>query len=422
MSSQLSYGSYIPSNAMDVSVPHNNVVALTDIIELQNLGLIGPPQSIQCVGTNTNNSGLVLGYGNGWRYLSPLAPNNPYGNIINAAVSQTQNYSMGAFISNTVANATSGTINIWGPTTGLGRTGSATLIAPISNAVNYTQVALGNECGAAVDVNGALWTWGQNSGGRTGLGTTSGTTLFPTKITFSNSAVTTLKVCLSDATGVAWGSDGNLWGWGNGSYFGANSTSTYSTPIIITSAQGKGTITDMYAGQNNAYMIANGALYTTGSNSNYLTGLGTNSGNTLTFTQAGTDGDWKILAKTGNTGVFGGFKANNALFAFGSTSGTSNIFYTGTAYGTTPTMVSNANTITSPLYLWGGEYINYTNQATYWNSNGSLVYSGYNTGPDFAGLQSGGIFNFIANSSISSKSVVTISAGPSGILIIRTAL
>jgi alpha-tubulin suppressor-like RCC1 family protein len=66
--------------------------------------------------------------------------------------------------------------------TGLGTTAGDTIVPTLINtgAVRFDTIYAGVNFSSAIDTTGRLWSWGSNSAGRTGLGTTGGNTPIPT--------------------------------------------------------------------------------------------------------------------------------------------------------------------------------------------------------------------------------------------------
>jgi alpha-tubulin suppressor-like RCC1 family protein len=173
----------------------------------------------------------------------------------------------------------------WGNTVvGSGLTPNALQQAAAGN--DWDWVSLGDAHGLGIK-NGELYSWGNNTSGRTGQDTTSGFTLVPTKV----GSFTDWYMCSAGydhslairktANGENW--DYTLWVFGgSGSYqLGNNSTATVSTPTQI------GTDLDWIwcsGGDFWSCAIKGGKLYTCGTNLNFRTGQNSSTGNTTVWT------------------------------------------------------------------------------------------------------------------------------------------
>jgi len=112
--------------------------------------------------------------------------------------------------------------------------------------------------------NGELWTWGTESSGALGLGSTT-TTLNPTRVIDDHAWV---DVAVGANHTLAIADDGTLWGWGSNDEFqlGDGSTASHDTPVRISAANNW---VDVEAGDGYSLAITNtGELYGWGSNSN----------------------------------------------------------------------------------------------------------------------------------------------------------
>lgn len=131
-----------------------------------------------------------------------------------------------------------------------------------ANETGWVSVSSGNQYSIGLR-NGKLYSWGSNSSGKTGLGISSGTTETPTQIGSSNN-------------------------W-----------------------------TMVSCGKEHALAINDlGELYSWGSNSSYVTGIGLSSGSTLTPTRVGMNNDWELCSAGATVSM--GIRNDGVVYSWGS--------------------------------------------------------------------------------------------------------
>ena len=180
-----------------------------------------------------------------------------------------------------LAIKTDGTLWAWGGNS-FGQLGDGTTTArtsPITVAgggTTWCAVSAGNSHSAGVKTDGTLWTWGFNGSGRLGDGTTTNRS---SPGTLSGGGTTWCAVCLGALYGVGLKTDGTLWTWGSNSNgrLGDGTTTSRSSPGTV--AGGGTTWCAIAAGRNNhsAAIKTDGTLWTWGGN-----GYGQLGDNTLT--------------------------------------------------------------------------------------------------------------------------------------------
>lgn len=202
-----------------------------------------------------------------------------------------------------------GDVSSWG--------GNYNALAQMASGTDWDSVALGSVHGLAIK-NGALYSWGYNSSGRTGLGTTSQTyTIKPTQVG-SETDWWKISAGSDHSLGIrkTWNTDHydyTLWVWGEGGYYatGTGSTTDLSTPTQI------GSDTDwehISAGTQFSCAIRAGVLYTCGNNSQYRTGQNVSTGQTTTWTSYDSSTGWTWCGGGYNYGL--GVKSGE-LFGWG---------------------------------------------------------------------------------------------------------
>ena len=100
---------------------------------------------------------------------------------------------------------------------------------PFTKEIVIKDIALAYRGAAAVDQNGKIYTWGSNSYGRTGVGTTSGYTKVPHDITPINQGFS--KIVIGISNGAALTTEGKLYVWGSRRATG-NGTSNDLSPVL----------------------------------------------------------------------------------------------------------------------------------------------------------------------------------------------
>ena len=252
-----------------------------------------------------------------FKYVPPAEPTDPGSPGGSADISDSiiSTYGNDGFI---IRN--DGTLWKWGDLDqGIGGEGSATesAVSPSQLGTDTDWQSISNQFyhSLALKTDGSIWGWGRNIYGSTGHGTASGYTLVPTKIGTDSDWV---EIGTVFGGGIALKSNGTLWSWGyNG--FGATGQGTTSGNTLAPTQIGTDTdwSTIMKVGRSHTFAIkTDGTLWTWGSNGDYRTGLGTDSGTTTTPTQVGTDTDWSYIGNAMDSSSFA-IKTDGTLWAWG---------------------------------------------------------------------------------------------------------
>ncbi|MCX8643956.1 InlB B-repeat-containing protein [Bifidobacterium sp. B4081] len=161
-----------------------------------------------------------------------------------------------------------------------------TLTPPAQRGIRFSQVSLGSSHSAGIGSDGNLYAWGYNKSGQLGDGTTTDRSR-PVKIGKPQGApdgFTWKQVSLGDQHSAAIGSDGNLYTWGSnssGQLGDGTTTSSQNRPVKVGKPQGAPdgfTWTQVSLGdQHSAAIGSDGNLYTWGYNFNGQLGDGTTS-------------------------------------------------------------------------------------------------------------------------------------------------
>jgi alpha-tubulin suppressor-like RCC1 family protein len=159
---------------------------------------------------------------------------------------------------------------------------------------NWKQVASGGLHTTAIKTDGTLWTWGNNSSGRLGDGTT---TTRSSPVTTAGGGTNWKQVASGGLHTTAIKTDGTLWTWGynlNGE-LGAGTTTSRSSPG--TTAGGGTNWKQVASGYSHtAAMKTDGTLWTWGYNLNGELGDGTATNKSSPVITAGGGTNWKQVA------------------------------------------------------------------------------------------------------------------------------
>ena len=205
--------------------------------------------------------------------------------------------------SHTTAVKTDGTLWTWGRNSsgqlGTGTTTSRSSPGTTAGAgTTWCQVGSGYSHTAAVKTDGTLWTWGRNSSGQLGTGTTT------SRSSPGTTAGAGTTWCQVSAGGyyhtAAIKTDGTLWTWGNNRYgqLGDGTTTSRSSPVTTA---GAGT-TWCQVGAGYAHTTAvktDGTLWTWGYNGYGRLGTGTTTNRSSPGTTAGAGTTWCQVSASG---------------------------------------------------------------------------------------------------------------------------
>jgi len=177
----------------------------------------------------------------------------------------------------TLAIKTDGTLWAWGSNS-FGEIGDGTTISKntpvqIGNQTNWLSVAVGENHSLAIKSDGTLWSWGLNNYGQLGDGTFINKSI-PTQITTNGNFWTTIAAGYFHS--LAINSNGVLVAWGNNSdgQLGLTNTINQSIPTIV-SNNFNGTWSQISAGENHTLAKCGNNLYGWGKNDYGQLGNGT---------------------------------------------------------------------------------------------------------------------------------------------------
>ncbi|MCL2570600.1 MAG: hypothetical protein FWE16_05380 [Firmicutes bacterium] len=159
--------------------------------------------------------------------------------------------------------------------------------------VEFVYVSAGSTHSLAITTTGELWTWGSNDRGQTGLGTTDGNTLTPTRV----GTATNWASVSASAHSLAITTTGELWAWGSNSAGGTGLGTTTGNTLVPTRVGTATNWVSVSTGSGHSLAITTtGELWAWGLNANGRTGLGPIAGSTLVPTQVGTATNWASVS------------------------------------------------------------------------------------------------------------------------------
>jgi hypothetical protein len=210
------------------------------------------------------------------------------------------NFACGRY--HTLATKTDGTLWSWGRNENYGQLGLGDRVnrsspVQVGSLTTWSYVSAGGESSAAIKTDGTLWTWGANDNLQLGLDLGFGNNRSsPVQVgTLTNWS----KVAIGNFHCLAIKTDGTIWSWGNGSFFGPlglNNLYYYSSPKQIGALTNWASIA--VGNRFSTSIKTDGTLWCWGSNQQGQSGFG----NTTSYSspkQVGALTNWsKISAKS----------------------------------------------------------------------------------------------------------------------------
>ena len=294
----------LPYTMLPLAAPLGAVVGVT--AGVANTLVTRADGSLLIWGSNSSGQ-LGLGVGDSIPHPAPV----PFG-----SGQQWQSVSMGS--ASVLAVASNGTL--WGcgvnssSQLGDGTTIRRNSLLQIGSETDWQTVHQGNAHSLAIKQDGSLWAWGSNASGQLGDGTSTARSI-PVQIGADHDWV---KIAAANSSfSIAQKADGSLWSWGSNSsgQLGDGTTTSSNRPAKI------GTATDWIhfaAGSTHVLAVkADGSLWAWGNNSTGQVGDGTFT-NRTSPTQIGIGADWRSIS-AGSASSFA-IRADGSLWAWGSNS------------------------------------------------------------------------------------------------------
>ena len=177
----------------------------------------------------------------------------------------------------TVALSESGKLYTWGPNTkgqiGNGTTTVAFTPTQITAVDRYNKIASGNAFTLALDSEGRLWSWGANNAGQLGDGTTTDRSI--PEMVGGNTAFR--EIYAAKDTAYAIDTTGRLWAWGanTAGQIGDGTVTNRNKPTVVETSQTWSRLAVSLENNTVLGMDTAGWLYSWGANTNGLLGNGT---------------------------------------------------------------------------------------------------------------------------------------------------
>jgi len=216
----------------------------------------------------------------GWNYYGQLGDGTTISRTVSGWVPNLTNVtavSAGGYHS--LALDSSGQVWAWGYNS-FGQVGNGTTthsFAPVRvndpNITKMVAIAAGEGFSLALDSNGKVWAWGQNTGGELGNGTITDSSV-PVRVNDTNLA-NVVAIAAGGGHSLAIDSSGNAWSWGSGGTgeLGDGTSTSRSVPVRVSNSTGLGTVVAIEAGADHSLAIdSNGNAWAWGAN--FYGGLG----------------------------------------------------------------------------------------------------------------------------------------------------
>jgi len=187
----------------------------------------------------------------------------------------------------------------------------------VGGAATWTQISAVNGLTAAIKSDGTLWTWGGNNFGQLGTGNT---TSRSSPGTTAGGGTNWKQVSTGAITTAAVKTDGTLWTWGYDGYgfLGAGTNNTSRSSPGTTAGGGTNWKQVTIGGSMMAAIKTDGTLWSWGSNSNGKLGTGTTTDRSSPGTTAGGGTDWKFVQLNGDGSYNrGAIKTDGTLWTWG---------------------------------------------------------------------------------------------------------
>jgi len=256
--------------------------------------------------------------------------------------------------SHTIAITTDGSLWSWGLNTSgqLGDGTSTTQYEPIriGTLTNWTNAYPGRSHTVAIKTDGTMWSWGNNANGQLGLNDLvirSSPVQIGTLATWTSANTTS-----TNTFGVK--NNGTLWGWGLGTYV----PNWFSTSTMAQLGNDIGGWSNIFSGGDNSFRLGvktNGTLWSWGNNTNGQLGLNASISRSSPV-QIGTETNWSKLSTRNNHVT--AIKTDGTLWSWGNAGGGSFIGdNTNSLNRSSPVQIGTLNTWSEVAVGGGNSYV-----------------------------------------------------------------
>ncbi len=233
-----------------------------------------------------------------------------------------------------------------GSNTTIDRATAGMVTTATGNLSGITQIGVGANHALAVKSGGTLWSWGLNTNGRLGDGTTTQRNRPVQVLTASGAIGGVVATEGGDAFSLALKSDGSVWSWGlntNGQ-LGTGSTTQQTKAVQVQTASGTlaGIVQIVAGGAHGVALKTDGTVWVWGKNANGQLGLGTTTDQTLAVQLTGITAS-AVAAGTSHTLIL---KTDGTVVACGLNS-SGQLGDNSTTQRTTPVAVSGLTGVTA---------------------------------------------------------------------------
>jgi alpha-tubulin suppressor-like RCC1 family protein len=267
-----------------------------------------------------------------------------------------------------------GTVWTWGNNSsgqlGIGSTTQSNTPVQVSGLSNIIAVAAGASHTVILKNDGTVWAWGNNSNGQLGNGSTTQSST-PVQVSGLSSV---LAVEAGDSHTVILKSDGTVWTWGNNSngQLGNSSTIQSNTPLQVS---GLSNVIAVASGASHTIVLkSDGTVWAWGNNSSGQLGIGSTTQSSTPVQVGSLTNVIAVTAGDTHSVILKNDGANVSVWAWGSNS-SGQLGNGGTTQSNAPLQVSGLSSVTS-ISAGASHTVILKNDGTVWawgsNSSGQL--------------------------------------------------